>query len=326
MCTSPLVRSIDKSDHYGDILGGYLAAPYFYDKLLILDRVQLIPCGQCIECRLNKSREWAVRMMLEAKYHESSYFVTLTYDNDHVPISYYGDPDTGEAQVSLTLKFEDLRSFWKQLRRKLSYRGLPKIRYYACGEYGSETHRPHYHAIIFGLQLDDLEPDRKSRLGHQYYRSEFLADTWKHGFVGVSPISFETCAYVARYVTKKWTGDYAEFYDHFNILPEFSTMSRRPGIAWQYFDEHKDDIYEFDEINLSLINMGKTVKPPRYFDKLYDVEEPVKMALIKENREDVAYLADQLRQRQTTLSREEQFAARAELFKKRYDMLPRKEI
>lgn len=300
-----------------------------------------IPCGHCIECRLQYSRDWATRMMLEAQYHESSYFVTLTYNELYVPRSYYPDPDTGEAMPSLTLRPNDLSAFMKRLRRRLEYLGRPPIRFYGCGEYGSTTHRPHYHIIIFGLCLDDLEHFKTSSQGFPYYRSKLLEQCWSDkvydpvedkyvyipfGNVMVCNVSWDTCAYVARYVTKKWTGDYKDFYDAFNIEPEFARMSRKPGIARQYFDEHKEDIYRFDELFLKCSDGGKAVKPCSYFDKLYDFDCPEEMAVIKERRRKRGEERQKIVQANTTLSLDEQLEARQRLYEKRLAMLKRKEI
>lgn len=304
----------------------YVDLSYVQHPLNAITQYIDIPCGQCIECRLAYSRDWATRMMLEAQYHDSSYFLTLTYDDAHVPLSAYGDPETGEAIPSLTLQKKDMQGFIKRLRRRLEYDGKPQIRFYGCGEYGSETHRPHYHIVVFGLELDDLELLKKSDMGFPYYRSQLIEECWTYGYSMVCNVSWDTCAYVARYVTKKWTGDYKEFYEQFNILPEFALMSRKPGIAKQYFDEHKEDIYRFDELYLKMSDGGKTTKPPRYYDRLFDVENPEIMQTIKQARKDKSEKMDKIRQRNTTLSKDEQLQARKELMIKRYNMLPRKEI
>jgi hypothetical protein len=285
-----------------------------------------IPCGHCIECRLKYSRDWATRMMLEAQYHESSYFVTLTYDDLHAPKSYYPDPDTGEAIPSLTLVKKDLQAFIKRLRSRLEYLKRPQIRFYGCGEYGTSTHRPHYHIIIFGLCLDDLEELKVSSQGFPYYRSNLIEECWPFGYSMVCDVSWDTCAYVARYVTKKWTGDYKDFYESFNLLPEFSLMSLKPGIARQYFDEHKEDIYRFDELFLKCSDGGKTVQPCSYFDKLFDLENPDLMQAVKERRKKRGEERQKIVQSNTTLTLDEQLEARQRLFEKRLAMLKRKEI
>lgn len=249
-----------------------------------------IPCGKCIGCRLEYSRQWANRMMLECKYHSQNWFITLTYDDLHVPRSYYGDPDSGEPLPSLTLNKRDIQLFFKRLRKQTGQH----FRYYACGEYGENTHRPHYHFIVFGLELDDLKFLRRAD-NFDYFTSETIANAWSQfdnhtgertpiGFHMVCNVSWETCAYVARYVTKKLNGAAAEFYDTFNISPEFCLMSRRPGIARQYFDENASDILKYQLINISTPNGGKQFKPPRYYDQLFDIIAPDEMAEIREIR------------------------------------------
>lgn len=254
------------------------------------DRIQYIPCGQCVGCRLEYSRQWANRCMLELQYHDSSYFVTLTYDDYHVPKSYYPDPATGEAMESLTLVKRDFQLFMKRLRKRFSN---DHIRFFMAGEYGGETFRPHYHAIIFGLHLDDLQMYRQSPQGFAYYNSPSLQACWSDqdgnpiGFAVVAEVTWETCAYTARYVMKKAKGAEAHFYTDFNIQPEFTLMSRKPGIARQYYDEHPE-IYDYDYINISTEKGGRKFRPPRYYDQLYDLEHPEKLAEIKELRQKFA--------------------------------------
>lgn len=284
----------------------------------------VVGCGHCIECRLQKSREWATRMVLESEYHMHNYFVTLTYDPQHVPVSYFPDPDTGEALPALTLCKADLQKFFKRLRRRLETRGLdPGIRYYAVGEYGDQSHRPHYHAIIFGLDLQDLEPVSKSRLGYQYYRSALLESVWPFGIVTVADVSWQDCAYVARYCTKKLGGDFKDFYTMFNILPEFSVCSNHRGIGYQYFEEHAKEFYELDEIFLSLPEGGKKVKPPHYYDALYAQIEEATMAAIKERRKRYAESAERVQRRSSGLTDDERLQARAELLMRRAQALIR---
>lgn len=150
-----------------------------------------IPCGKCIACRLAYSRQWADRCMLEASFHDSNYFVTLTYDNEHLPLVETIDNDTGEIIHNATLVKRDLQLFFKRLRK-----ALPdcKIRYYACGEYGSQTLRPHYHAIIFGLTLDDLVLYKMSPDGYNYYNSQTLDNIWKNGYAVITNVTWDTCS------------------------------------------------------------------------------------------------------------------------------------
>lgn len=258
--------------------------PWMIGNNYIYDFIE-IPCGQCVECRLKRSRQWADRCMLESLYHDKNYFITLTYDNDNVhfgpPVSHI-DSDTGELTMRqyMTLDKRDLTLFIKQLRYYTPFR------YFACGEYGDETARPHFHLCAFGLDIaDKLEPYKKNDLGHQLYKCSWLDEIWGHGFVTVADLSWETCAYTARYVMKKQTGFESHIYEDKGIVPEYVVMSRRPGIAYQYFEDHGDTIYETDELFIKTLKGGKRGLPPRYFDKLYEIEDPEHMESVRNLRQ-----------------------------------------
>lgn len=232
-----------------------------------------IPCGQCIGCRLEKSRQWAIRCSLESQLYENSYFLTLTYDDEHLP-------------ASGSLVPEDLQKFLKKLRRHIEYHGSDeKIRFFACGEYGDNFQRPHYHAIIYNLDISDLKRFSTSFNGDTYYTSETINQIWKNGYVIIGQVTFESCAYVARYVTKKITGDQAD--EHYNGRePEFVRMSRRPGIGAAWLDKYQTDVYPHDYV---VIRDGIKVKPPKYFDKLFEAIAPDEMSMIKELRSVAGY-------------------------------------
>lgn len=266
-----------------------------------------IPCGRCIGCRLEYSRQWANRMMLELEYHDSAYFCTFTYDDDHVPRSWYPDPVTGEAFPSLTLDKRDMQLLMKRIRRRF---GDDKIRFFGCGEYGSETFRPHFHIILFGLHLDDLVPYKTVKQGgefYTYYNSDSLSACWTDdhgdpkGYVVVGQVTWDSCAYTARYVTKKLKGDDAVFYKNHNILPEFVLMSRKPGIGRQYYDDHPE-VMEYEKINISTDKGGRSFKPPRYYDRLYDIECPDQSAEVKRLRAELAVEIQKTKLRQTSLT------------------------
>lgn len=287
-----------------------------------------IPCGKCIACRLAYSRQWADRCMLELDDHDSSYFVTLTYDDDHLPVNDFVDPVTGEIGKTATLDKRDMQLFFKRLRRACDYRGDEnKLRYFMCGEYGSQTYRPHYHAIIFGLRLDDLSLYKKNALGQNLYNSEFLQQLWPYGYVVIGEVTWETCAYTARYILKKQYGNMAEVYDRYNFVPEYTAMSRRPGIARNYYEEHKDDIYKYDTIHISTKTGGKAIRPPRYYDKLYDVDYPEESKIMKEHRRRMAELTNQIKDRLTSLEYEQRLEVEERNLIDRVEKkLPRKEI
>jgi hypothetical protein len=235
--------------------------------------------------------------MLELPYHDQSWFVTLTYDDDHVPVSAFAKNDDGEASPALTLNPRDLELFWKRLRKA---HPDGNIRYYACGEYGSSTYRPHYHAIVYGLSLDDLRPYKRSPQGYDYFLSDSLAKCWSLGFVVVGRVTWETCAYTARYIMKKVTGPDAVVYDTFNIHPEFVRMSRKPGIGYRYYVDHPD-IYKYENINIATEKGAMKIRPPRYYDKLFDLENPDEMAKIKAKRQHAALVSAFNKAQQTNL-------------------------
>lgn len=274
-------------------------------------------CGQCMGCRLDRSREWANRCMMELEYHDSAYFLTLTYNDKKIPRTEYWDYDTGEKYESLSLRKSDTQEFWKRLRYHYG-----KLRYYMCGEYGGETFRPHYHAIVFGLKLDDLKFYKRNFRGEMYYTSEKVNEIWENGYVVVSEVTWETCAYVARYVMKKLTGDMASYYKLHNIEPPFTTMSNKPGIARQWYDDHPE-IYDYDYINLKTEKRGLKFRPPRYYDRLYDIEHPEEMAEIKEIRKRMAESATKLKLEKTSLSYLELLSAQEENHKQAFSKLQR---
>lgn len=245
-----------------------------------------IPCGKCIGCRLEYSRQWANRMMLELEYHDSAYFVTLTYSDDFLPKSPVYDADTGEyLYSSKTLRKSDLSKFIKHVRKHFPN---DKIRFFGAGEYGSKTLRPHYHVIIFGLHLDDLKVYKRNFQGDVLYNSEELSDCWSNyvgvrsdgsnyydrvGHVVIGKVNWETCAYVSRYVTKKMSGSLEDWFTYQNMESPFCLMSRNPGIGYQWYVDHPN-LFDYEYINLRVADKGLKFRPPKYFDKLYEVDEP----------------------------------------------------
>lgn len=308
-----------------------------YPLYYCLDSMHL-PCGQCTGCRIDKSREWANRMVMEASYHPTNCFLTLTYDDEHVPISNYESYDQdGEFDSDnpvYTLYKKDLQNFFKRLRKEISVidpisgkvTEESKIRYYACGEYGTSTLRPHYHVIVFNWFPPDAKLYNHDPRGYDFYTSEILSRVWPYGFHLVTFVTWETCAYCARYVTKKITGKYSGFYEQFGIEPEFSLMSRKPGIARLYFEDHKDDIYRLDKssiIRFSSPDGGLTFKPPRYFDSLFDLENPELMSGIRDNRIKIAENKLALKLLKTNLNFYELLEVEEREFKNRVKSLKR---
>lgn len=217
-----------------------------------------IPCGQCVGCRLERSRQWAMRCLHESELHLDNSFITLTYDDDHLPADW-------------SLNYSHFQKFMKRLRKR--FRGT-RIRFYMCGEYGEQFGRPHYHACLFGFNFPDRVLAKDSDSGCRLYTSQILEDLWGFGFCTIGDVSFDSAAYVARYILKKVTGDAAEF--HYTFVnpdtgeiyrrePEFCHMSLKPGIGFDWLQKYHKDVYPHDYV---VVN-GKQVKPPKYYDKKY---------------------------------------------------------
>lgn len=234
-----------------------------------------LPCGNCIGCRLERSRQWAVRLVHEKRFHDESSFITLTYAQEHLP-----------RDGSLNVKhFQD---FMKRLRKSIEPK---KVRFFHAGEYGERKGRPHYHAIIFGEDFrrggyDVEESDR----GDTTWTSPALDALWPFGLNRVGDVTFESCAYVARYVTKKVNGRQAKSHyericeatgEIFDLKPEYATMSRRPGIGALHFEKYHQEIYPSDEV----VSRGHPSKPPKFYDRMLEKCNPPLYAQVKDDRE-----------------------------------------
>ncbi len=246
-----------------------------------------IPCGKCIGCRLAYSSEWGVRCYLESTLYDFNYFVTFTYDDDNLPFVYKPDDDGVPMKIG-NLDRNDWTLFLKRLRIDYKRKGNnDNIRYYSCGEYGDSTARPHYHAILFNLPLDDLVIYKRNFDGSVYYNSSRLSALWGKGHVVIAPVTFESAAYVARYVMKKQIGnsgkDRVNFY---GLNKEFVAMSLKPGIGKAYFDKNYKSIYKNDEVIVPTNKGVRKFKPPSYFDSLYEKINPSHLYEIQDSRKD----------------------------------------
>lgn len=236
-----------------------------------------LPCFQCIGCRLERSRQWAMRCMDEASLYDKNCFLTLTYDDDHLP------PD-------MSLNVSEFQNFMKRLRKRFG----AGIRYYHAGEYGERTQRPHYHAVIFNHDFDD-KILLTVRNGHRLYTSAELQNLWTKGYSSVGDVTFDSAAYVARYVMKKVTGEKSkEFYG--DRLPEYSTMSKgckrlgTGGIGSGWFAKFRNDVFPSDQ---KVVN-GQVFRPPRFYDNLLDRVDSEMLELVKQRRkENAVFNSDQ---------------------------------
>ncbi len=218
----------------------------------------LLPCRKCKDCKLKKAREWALRCWHESRMHEENCFVTFTYDEENLPP--YGD-----------LRHSDFQKFMKRFRKK--YPNLD-VKYFMCGEYGDETHRPHYHAILFGYYPPDAVWHRKQN-GHNYYKSAELDSFWKHGFTDTTGVSYSNAGYLARYSLKKQIGS-EDLQDRYTYLDEFDNLQTRQfeyirmstgrefgqGIGASWLRKHWRHVLENDYV----LNPHNTKLPvPKYY-------------------------------------------------------------
>lgn len=215
-----------------------------------------VPCGQCAGCRLDHSKQWAIRFMHEKQMHLLSSFITLTYDDAHLP-------EGG------SLRIDHYQRFMKRLRHKFG----DGIRFGGCGEYGDTTNRPHYHVLLLNCDFSDRKFYKMSDSGLPLFTSKQLDALWSEngdcfGFSNIGNVDYDSCAYVARYVMKKIKGkDTCDFnlYDPATGIvrePIFFTMSRKPGIGASWYEKFGAHTYEWD----SVVFKGAECRPPRFYD------------------------------------------------------------
>lgn len=262
-----------------------------YDPALIhpddFTNFDYVPCRKCFGCREDSAKMWTDRLMIELQDHDESWFITLTYSDYFLPYSQEPNED-GVLPDRPTLRKKDFQDFMKRLRKACSN---DHLMYYAAGEYGDSSKRPHYHAIIFSLHLDDLK-EWKRRGEFVYYTSEFLENIWPFGFVAVAKVNRETAAYTCRYVMKKAIGDEKQVYYDLGIEPEFQLMSKRPAIGRNYYDRvisGKQEDYYVNKIHYLTDPDGSPISfnIPRYFDSLTEKENPDILVSIKEKRKKI---------------------------------------
>lgn len=226
----------------------------------------IVPCGQCLACKINKAYDWATRCMMEMEYYDDNNccFLTLTYAPKYLP-------KLGTSVPTLVKK--DLQDFVKRLRIAGDRKKCKKLEaFFGCGEYGSKRGRPHYHLLCFGFSPDDLIYLKLSPTGYPIYRSPFLTRLWKKGHVFVGVGVNEHCAgYVARYVNKKLHCKE----DYHGAVEEFCVSSRNIpygdkelAIGGRWCLDHLSTVYR-GYLN-DRKEPDKTRRIPRYFEKLID--------------------------------------------------------
>lgn len=220
------------------------------------------PCGKCIHCVSRRISSWSARLMQEDRVSRSSFFVTLTYDTDHVPLS-----DAGY----MTLSSRDLQLFFKRFRKLNLKLTNDKLKYYACGEYGSRRMRPHYHIILFNASLVALIGDREASFvsrkivdldGYHNYRCA----AWPAGSITVGRVNEASVGYCLKYLSKQGKIPVHRKDDR---IPEFQRTSKGLGVS--YLDSmalwHEADI--LNRFYMPLKGGMKVCLPRYYKQKLY---------------------------------------------------------
>lgn len=229
-----------------------------------------LPCRQCVGCRIDREVEWSIRMMHEASQHDHNEFITLTYDEDHLP-------------WDNSVNHNHFQKFIRALRKTTQQ----KIRYFVAGEYGEQRSRPHYHAILFGLQLDDLE-----QVGPKNYQSNLLDSIWKKGYVDIGEsVTRASCVYVAGYMLKDVSKEWQNDWEWPNLITgevrprrkPYARMSNRPGIGKAWYDKYSSDVFPGDFVVID----GKKHPSPAYYRRLLERSDPELFEILKQKREAV---------------------------------------
>lgn len=248
-----------------------------------------LPCGKCIGCLQARGRQWAIRCEHERKLHNENCFVTLTYDQASLPKGH-------------TLVKRDLQNFMKRLRKNIEPR---KVRFYACGEYGEKTARPHYHILLFGWseQRENRKLLRDPNGRNPTYNSTTISRCWPNGHAVVGDVTLASCLYVAGYIAKNYGRE-----RELDIIcgdgevirrqKPFALMSRQPGIGAGYVDKYQNELIAHDNVIVD----GNECRIPRYYDnqlvkKEYQTQEKLQDIKISRRREMRVYRKDNTRER-----------------------------
>lgn len=289
-CESPNLMRYDAYQKVWQFVGPLIS---HRDECIVFDRIsplyntgyKIVPCGNCISCKLRHARDWQTRITAESSLYRENYAITLTYNDDNLPMkefpTFIDVDDFGEVRsyssVALpTLNYDHVQLFKKALLEDLRRHGHVGVRFFAAGEYGAKNLRPHYHLIMMNLPLNDLKFWKTSDSGIPIYRSHYLEQFWQHGFVSVQYSNEYAAGYVARYTLKK-IRDLGK--DLGGLVPEFVHMSNRPGIGAAYCQAHRDQIIKNDSIYLN----GKKLPVPAYFEDMCCTGNLTDMLKVAEN-------------------------------------------
>lgn len=252
-----------------------------------------LPCGRCIGCRMEKARQWGLRCLHEKKLWRDNVFVTLTYNDRHMP-------------PGGSLQLRDVQLFMKRLRKA---KEPTRVRFFLGGEYGEENRRPHYHALLFNCGFSDMRRIGVNARGENLYTSAELSRLWSRdedemGYCTIGEVTFDSAVYCAKYALKKMNlpedapqsvrDEYArryEVYDEDGVCitrkQEFAIMSRRPGIGAGYYERYGKEVLAHD----SVVVDGREVRPPRFYDVRSADRSPDEFAVVKARRKLMAVRA-----------------------------------
>ena len=295
MCTRPLIRA----ETFESYINKQGAKSYkcewlqrdFYDECMKTEsgqkmlkykyrRVTPVPCGKCIECKLNYSRQWATDCMLEKQYYNENecWFLTLTYSDEYLPQAEF-KTDTGESFKGISLRKKDLQDFWKRLRKHYTKN---KIKYLAVGEYGKSTSRPHYHAIVYGLNLDTkkLKYLNNNENGDSLWTHPDIENIWGKGQIVLGQVTWKSIAYVARYTLKKQKDKDIALDQRYGRIPPFICMSQ--GIGKRYYEEHQKDLVSQDAF---ILPNGQYPLTKRFMRNLKVIDEELYTTLSESHKQ-----------------------------------------
>lgn len=221
-----------------------------------------LPCGKCIGCKLDRARAWSIRIMHEAQLHDEKYFITFDYD----PAA----PSSPENTGNWSLQYAHWQQFMRRLRKALGH-GRNPVRFFVSGEYGRLRGRPHWHACMFGLRLDD-----RQRMANGKYHSGSLESCWSHGRCDIGEVTSNSAAYCAGYTLNKAYGrDSYDLVDRetgevIERRPPFVRMSLKPGIGAEWYKRFGSDLFPHD----FAVQDGRRYKVPRYYVRKLEAENP----------------------------------------------------
>lgn len=233
------------------------------EKYKTKDNFIYIPCGKCQACTVSKANDWSTRCYIESKQWKNNCFITLSYNNENLP--YFKSLNRRDLQ----LFFKRLRKHYKGIEPRL-YKGETEfpIRFFACGEYGDKTLRPHYHIGIFNWVPPDLKLFKLNKLNQPLYRSKIVENLWGKGFIIIGALTMESAAYIARYTQKKIYNKHTEIIKKLGRDKEFVVTSRRGGIGFNIINNDEDFRKMRDNFGILIKQNGEL--------KLKNIPEPIR--------------------------------------------------